>query len=68
MSLIMVSMPLDIYMELKEAWKKFKKDLYSMDKSFIKDKKKKKNIFIRFMEWIIRGQKKAVEKGDFCRS
>jgi len=39
-----------------------------VNKSFIKEKKKKKNIVIRFMEWIIKGQKKAAEKGDFCRS
>jgi len=47
---------------------KIRKGINPMDKNFMKKKKKKKNIVIRFMEWIIRGQKKAAEKGDFCRS
>ena len=34
----------------------------------MKDKKKKKNIVIRFMEWIIRGNKKAAENGTLCKS
>ena len=39
-----------------------------MNTSFMKDKKKKKNIIIRFMEWIIRGNKRAAQKGDLCKS
>lgn len=34
----------------------------------MKDKKKKKNSVIRFMEWIIRGNKKAAENGTLCKS
>ncbi len=33
-----------------------------------KNKSKKKNFFIRFLEWISKGQKRAAEKGDFCQS
>ena len=32
------------------------------------DKKNKKSIVIRFMEWIIRGNKKAAENGKLCKS
>ncbi len=39
-----------------------------MNKSKVKDKKKKKNIVVRFMEWMIEGQKRAAEKGDICKS
>jgi hypothetical protein len=39
-----------------------------MNKGLIKEKKKKKNIVIRFMEWIIQGNKKAAEKGTLCKS
>jgi hypothetical protein len=39
-----------------------------MNKRFIKGKKKKKNIVIRFMEWIIQGNKRAAEKGTLCKS
>jgi len=34
----------------------------------MKDKKKKKNIMVRFMEWMIRGNKKAVQKAGLCQS
>jgi len=33
----------------------------------MKDKKKKKNIFIKFLEWIEKANKKAVEQG-LCRT
>jgi len=39
-----------------------------MNKDNIKKKKKKKNFVIRFMEWIIEGQKRAAKKGDICSS
>jgi len=39
-----------------------------MNEKKIKHEKKKKNMMIRFMEWIIKGQKKAAEKGDICSS
>lgn len=32
------------------------------------DKKKKKNIMIRFLEWIIRGNKREAKKGNLCKS
>ena len=34
----------------------------------MKDKKNKKSFVIRFMEWIIRGNKKAAENGKLCKS
>ncbi len=34
----------------------------------MEDKKKKKNILIRILEWISAGNKKAAEKGAICRS
>jgi len=34
----------------------------------MEDKKKKKNILIRILEWIATGNKKAVESGKVCRS
>lgn len=35
----------------------------------MKEKKKnKKNIMIRFLEWIVRGNKRAAEKGNLCKS
>jgi hypothetical protein len=34
----------------------------------VKDKKKKKNIVVRFLEWIVKGNKKAAEKGSICKS
>ncbi len=34
----------------------------------MEDKKKKKNILIRILEWISLGNRKAVEKGTSCRS
>ena len=39
-----------------------------MNKSKIKDKKKKKNFVVRFMEWMLEGQKRAAEKGITCNS
>jgi len=39
-----------------------------MGKSIMKDKKKKKNIVVRFMEWIIKGNKRAAENGSLCKS
>jgi len=34
----------------------------------MKDKKKKKTMITRFMEWIVKGNKKAAQKGDLCKS
>lgn len=34
----------------------------------MQDKKKKKNILIRILEWISAGNKKAAESGKICRS
>ncbi len=34
----------------------------------MEDKKKKKNIVIRILEWIARGYKKAAENGELCGS
>jgi len=34
----------------------------------MKDKKNKKNIVVRFLKWIIRGNKRAAEKGNLCKS
>jgi len=34
----------------------------------MEDKKKKKNILIRILEWIAAGNKKAAENGTICRS
>lgn len=34
----------------------------------MEDKKKKKNILIRILEWISTGNKKAAERGTVCRS
>jgi len=39
-----------------------------MEKLIIKEKKKKKKMMVRFLEWIIRGQKKAVENSALCKS
>lgn len=38
-----------------------------MDK-IIKNNKMKKNLMVRFLEWIVRGNKKAAQKGDLCKS
>lgn len=34
----------------------------------MKDKKqhKKKNIFVRFLEWISKAQREAAQRGDLC--
>jgi hypothetical protein len=34
----------------------------------MKDTKKKKNIMVRFMEWVIKGNKKAAQKASLCQS
>jgi len=34
----------------------------------MKEKKNKKNIMIRFLEWLARGNKKQAEKGNLCKS
>jgi hypothetical protein len=34
----------------------------------MEDKKKKKNILIRILEWIAAANQKAAEKGTSCRS
>ena len=34
----------------------------------MEDKKKKKNIWVRILEWIAAANKKAVENGTICRS
>lgn len=34
----------------------------------MEDKKKKKNILIRILEWIAAANQKAVENGTICRS
>jgi len=34
----------------------------------MKETKKKENILVRFFNWIIKGNKKAAEKGDLCQS
>jgi len=30
--------------------------------------KKKKNLLVRLLEWIAKGNKKAIQKGEFCKS
>ena len=40
-----------------------------MDKPVVNVKQKhKKSIMIRFLEWIVRGNKRAAEKGSLCKS
>jgi len=39
-----------------------------MNKIFAKDKKKKKNVMARFLEWVARGNKKQAQKGNLCKS
>jgi hypothetical protein len=39
-----------------------------MGKRLYERYKKEKNIMVRFMEWIIRGNKKAAENGKLCKS
>lgn len=34
----------------------------------MKEKKTKKNIMVRFLAWIARGNKKAAQKGELCQS
>lgn len=39
-----------------------------MEKGFIKQRNKKKNILIRLLDWIVKGNKREAEKGNLCKS
>jgi len=39
-----------------------------MGKDFIKERNKKKNILMRLLDWISKGNKREAEKGNLCKS
>jgi hypothetical protein len=51
---------------LTGGWNSWK--LKHKKRKAMEEKKKKKNILIRILEWISLGNRKAVEKGTICRS